>query len=225
MHSDKKSPTFSVGKGDPHAADCDRKSPKGNPLGSRDREITLDGTTSSGIPHRLVRVDRTNATENVSDGRTDTGADTDSRCRSRADSRTAVSIPGGRSRNAHALGCVVDTWFRDRQCTQSAITARTRRRHRQLPVGFQKDQCLDQKSPRPRLESPTPNRVGTQQSPIILTDATRRRRGLAYGGKHWTAGPGPCTAYAAGPRDPPPSSCRYWRATPDPHAVTIDIWN
>lgn len=111
MHSDKKSPTFSIGKGEPHAADCDRKSPRDNPLRCRDRETTLDGTASSGVPHRLVLVDRTITTENISDGATDTDAETDSRRRSRAGSGTALSVPGGRSRDAHALGRVVDTWL------------------------------------------------------------------------------------------------------------------
>ncbi len=96
MESEDRSPTFSSGTGPiKHGTDCDRKSLRDNPSSSRDRVTTLDGTTISGIPHRLVLVDRTVTTEIVSDGNPDT--DTDTRRRSRAGSGTAMSVPGGRT--------------------------------------------------------------------------------------------------------------------------------
>lgn len=94
MESEDRSPTFSLGTGPiKHGYQCDRKSLRDNPSSSRDRVATLDGTTISGIPHRLVLVDRTVTTEIVSDG----NPDTDTRRRFRAGSRTAMSVLGGRT--------------------------------------------------------------------------------------------------------------------------------
>ncbi|WCT05898.1 hypothetical protein [Rhodococcus qingshengii] len=109
MDSIKMSPTFSVGsKGAAHEADCERKFPQDNPLSSRDSKTSLEGTRS-GIPHRLVLVDRTVAAKKAP-GEGDSDVDVDNRRRSRSGGGTARSVPGGRSRDAHTLGRVVDNW-------------------------------------------------------------------------------------------------------------------
>ncbi|KLN71634.1 hypothetical protein GA0061093_13046 [Rhodococcus qingshengii] len=122
--SQDKSPTFSSGSGPiKHAADCDRKSPRDNPLSSRDSKTSLEGT-GSGIPHRLVLVDRTVATKKAP-GDGDSDVDVDNRRRSRSGGGAARSVPGGRSRDAHTLGRVVDTW--NYFATQSAREAESLR--------------------------------------------------------------------------------------------------
>lgn len=124
MDSIKMSPTFSVGsKGAAHEADCERKSPQDNPLSSRDSKTSLEGTRS-GIPHRLVLVDRTVAAKKAP-GEGDSDVDVDNRRRSRSGGGSARSVPGGRSRDAHTLGRVVDNW--NYLATQSAREAQSLR--------------------------------------------------------------------------------------------------
>lgn len=126
MDSIKMSPTFSVGRtGIVHEADCERKSPQDNSLSSRDSKTSLEGTRS-GIPHRLVLVDRTVAAKNASgEGEGDSDVDVDNRRRSRSGGGSARSVPGGRSRDAHTLGRVVDNW--NYLATQSAREAQSLR--------------------------------------------------------------------------------------------------
>lgn len=111
MDSSRRSPTFSIGpKGGPHSHGCDPDAPTDGTHGSHARTTSLTGR-SVGVPHRLVLIDRSVRVEDPDHVDAESDVDAERRRRSRATDDSVVAAPGGRSRNAHALGHIVDTWL------------------------------------------------------------------------------------------------------------------
>ncbi|OZC91755.1 hypothetical protein CH254_04555 [Rhodococcus sp. 06-412-2C] len=102
-------------------------SPQDNASGIHQRETALAGVLGRGIPHRLVLINRTITTGQATfDNDADDGPEGEIRRRSVARGGSAREVPGGRSRDAHALGRIVDTWLQ--------LAARTPRADQPLDV-------------------------------------------------------------------------------------------